>query len=55
LQKRVVAEISANVQEIISVGKAMVILVLDGHIPANKAHMKTKNCWILAVVRKNEF
>jgi hypothetical protein len=44
LQERVVAEISANVQEIISIGKAMVVLVLDDHIPAHEAHLKTKNC-----------
>jgi hypothetical protein len=55
LQEWIVTKIGAQPGKVIRIRQTNVVSMLDNHIPTHKAHLKSQNRGVLAIIRQNKF
>ena len=55
MKQWVVAEVGAKAEEVFGIGKEIVIVMDNAHIPAHKTHLQAKDCRVATIVGQNEF
>ena len=50
LQQGIITKVGTQPREIVGIGKADVIPMLDDHVPTHKTHLKSQNCGIFTVI-----
>ena len=53
-KQRVIAYVRAETGPVIGIGQVDVVLMDDVHVPTHQAHLKSKDRWIIVIVREDE-